>query len=207
MHVLLAGLGALCLLGGAAQPAGAGGVEGAARLVEETSERLFTAVRQETSAVAADPARASALVDEIVSPQVDYRRVARSTLGRHWRDASPEQQERLVAELRTLLVRSYAGTVVEHAGADVEYLPARASAAGDEAAVPTKVSRASGPPLRIDYRLHRTNGEWKLFDVVVGGASLVTTHRHSFSERIAQGGIEGLIRSLADKNATTRRQT
>jgi phospholipid transport system substrate-binding protein len=166
----------------------------AARLIEETSERLFAEMD-------ANGSRAIALVDRLVSPHVDYERIARLALGRHWSDATAEQRTRFTEEFRSLLVRSYASTLADNADAVVEYLPASLRSDGSEAMVPTRVTGSGREALRIDYRLHRPEGEWKLVDVVVAGISLVTTHRASFSEQIGKEGLDGLIRALAERNA------
>jgi phospholipid transport system substrate-binding protein len=166
----------------------------AAQLIEETTERLFAEMD-------ANGSRAIALVDRIVSPHVDYEGIARLVLGRHWSDATAEQRTRFTEEFRSLLVRSYANTVADNADAAIEYLPASLRSDGSEAMVSTRVTGGSREALRIDYRLHRPEGEWMLVDVVVEGISLVTTHRSSFSEQIGKEGLDGLIRALAERNA------
>lgn len=167
-------------------------------VVRDTTERLFAALGQASEP---DADRAAALAEQIVSPRVDYERVTRLVLGRHWEEASEGQRRRFTAEFRDLLVRSYADVVVKNRDAKVQYGPARPPNPKGEATVSTKVGVQGQPPVRIDYRLHREGGTWKVFDIVVEGASLVSTHRTTFSQRIREKGIDALIDELAAKNA------
>ncbi len=69
-----------------------------------------------------------------------------------------------------------------------------------EVMVRTAVQRAAGAPVQIDYGMEKKADSWKCYDVVVAGVSLVTNYRDEFNAQITNGGIDGLIRTLADRN-------
>jgi phospholipid transport system substrate-binding protein len=205
-QLLMALAGALCLIGtwtasSAATVEQAGITDEPTRLVKETTEKLFAAIVDR----GLTPGHAdgmAALIEEIVSPHVDYDRISRWVLGPHWRDASPEQQARFTEEFHKLLTRMYANVILEHTNSSIEYVR-QTSGTGDpnEASVLTELKSGGEPPLGITYRLHHDDSSWKLFDISVEGTSLVSTHRAAFSAEIDKSGIDGLIDALAAKNA------
>ena len=126
----------------------------------------------------------------------------RLAVGRSWREASPAQRETLIREFRTLLVRSYAAAFTFCRDIAVEYRPFRMDAADQDATVNTLIRLPGGAqPIAVDYDMTLTGGQWKVFDVRIDGASLVINYRNLFAQEIQRGGIEGLIKSLIDKNA------
>jgi phospholipid transport system substrate-binding protein len=122
-----------------------------------------------------------------------------SAVGRHWRQATPEQQQRLQDEFKVLLVRSYAGALTQVKEHTVQLKPSRAKSEGDEVVVRTEV-RGKGEPIQLDYRLEKDGDAWKIYDVNVLGVWLVENYRNSFAQEIGANGIDGLIAKLAEKN-------
>ncbi len=174
--------------------------EAAQALVRSTTEQVLAAVERERAAIEADPSRAWALVDELVSPLVDQQRVARWVLGRHWRLASPEQRERFIDEFRLLVLRTYATALTSFTGVEVRYLPLRPGRRRDEVTVRTQIPLRGARSIEVSYRLHYVGGHWRVFDVSIDGISLVSTYRSTFSALVKRGGIEGLLESLSAKN-------
>jgi phospholipid transport system substrate-binding protein len=121
-------------------------------------------------------------------------------MGRNWSKATPEQQKALTAEFRSLLVRTYSGALANYRDNTIEYKPLRMNAGDSEVVVKTQVIQPGGQPVPIDYSLEKKPDGWKAFDVVVSGASLVTNYRDEFNSTIKASGIDGLIKTLADKN-------
>ncbi len=133
-------------------------------------------------------------------PNFDFTRITSLAMGKNWRTATPEQQKRLTDEFRSLLVRTYSGAVSQYRNEKIDYKPLRMNAGDTDVVVRTAVIRASGPPVPMDYSMEKTADGWKCYDVVVGGVSLVTNYRDEFNEQIKSGGIDGLIKTLADRN-------
>lgn len=140
------------------------------------------------------------LVDAKVLPHFDFTRMTRLAVGKNWRNATPEQQQSLVREFRTLLVRTYSSALATYKDQVIDVRPVKLNAGDTEVTVRTQVQQSGGQPVQIDYTMEKKTDGWKVFDVTVAGVSLVTNYRSTFDRQIAEGGIDGLIKSLADKN-------
>lgn len=140
------------------------------------------------------------LVEDLILPHLDFESFSRLTLGKHWRQASPEQREAFTREFRSMLMHTYASSLNTYAGETFEHAGERNEGEG-RVLVQTRFVRVQGEPVRVDYRLHRRDGEWKIYDVVIEGVSLVLNYRSSFGEEISRGGLDQLIQRMADKEA------
>ncbi len=172
-----------------------------AALVQATTGELFARVHNQRDALRADPDAVIPLVEQMLLPHVDLERTSRLVLGKHWRSANQEQRERFMDEFRALLLRTYSTAFIEFTNVDIGYLETRYSEDGHTAVVRSRVRFPDGrPEVPIDYRLALVGEAWKVFDVMVGGISLVTTYRSSFGDEVARRGIDGLLRSLHEHN-------
>jgi phospholipid transport system substrate-binding protein len=140
------------------------------------------------------------LVDAKVLPHFDFTRMTRLAVGKNWRAATPEQQQSLVREFRTLLVRTYSTALATYKDETIEVRPLKLNAGDTEVTVRTRVLQSGGQPVQIDYAMEKKADGWKVFDVTVAGVSLVTNYRSTFDRQIAESGIDGLIKRLAEKN-------
>jgi phospholipid transport system substrate-binding protein len=181
------------LAGGAAQAATAPDA-----LIKQLSDDVIESVKADKAIQAGDVQRIKALVDAKVMPHVDFKRMTSSAVGRYWRTATPEQQQRLQDEFKTLLIRTYAGALTQVKDQTVQLKPMRAQA-GDDATVRTEI-RGSGEPIELDYRLEKAGDDWKIYDVNVAGIWLVDQYRNSFAQEIGTNGVDGLIAKLVDLN-------
>ena len=168
-------------------------------LIQRMSTEVLDAVKADKAIQAGDVGRIVALVDAKVMPNVNFVRMTSSAVGRFWRQATPEQQKRLQDEFKLLLVRTYSGALKEVRDQTVQLKPMRGTADAPEVVVRTEV-RGSGDPIQLDYRLEKSTGSWKIYDVNVLGVWLVENYRNSFAQEIGANGIEGLIAKLAEKN-------
>jgi phospholipid transport system substrate-binding protein len=126
--------------------------------------------------------------------------MTRLAVGRNWAQASDAQKEALTKEFRTLLVRTYSTSLTQFRDQKIEVKPLKMAAADQDVTVRTAVIQQGGPPIPIDYSMEKQGAEWKVYDVVIDGASLVTTYRGSFNDQIQKGGIDGLVKTLQDRN-------
>ena len=175
--------------------------DGALALVRSTTDELFAAVDAYQGVISEHPADARAMVDKYITPHVDLRGVSKLVLGKHWRSASDAQRERFIAQFHILMLRTYATAVTSYNGIQIEYLPMREEPRENLATVRTLIPRAGGEGVTVDYRLHCGGGDWKLFDVIIAGVSMVTTYRSAFASEVNRSGLDGLIDSLEKKNA------
>jgi phospholipid transport system substrate-binding protein len=171
-------------------------------LVRKTTEEVLTVVRNDKDIRAGNVARIVQLIEEKVAPHFDFERMTRLAVGRAWREASPAQREALVKEFRTLLVRSYSAAFTAYTGIAVDYRPYKITPGETETTVQTLIKLPGGaPPMGVDYDMGNTPDGWKVYDVRVAGASLIINYRNLFAQEIQNGGIDGLIKSLVEKNS------
>jgi len=122
-------------------------------------------------------------------------------VGKYWRTATPEQKRALVTEFRNMLVRTYTKVFTVYRDQTVEVKPLKAGAdATGEATVKTIISKPGSQPVLVDYEMKKYDSGWKAFDISIEGVSMVMSYRGTFATQIQQGGIEGLIKTLSDKN-------
>lgn len=169
-------------------------------LIRQLSLETIEAVKADKAIQAGDVGRIIGLVDAKVMPHVNFQRMTASAVGRFWRQATPEQQARLQAEFKTLLMRTYAGALTQVKDQTIGLKPFRAQPTDTEVVVRTEI-RGRGDPIQLDYRLEKSGDTWKIYDVNVLGIWLADQYRNSFAQEIGVNGIDGLIKSLADKNA------
>ena len=175
--------------------------------VKKLIDEVITIVKQDKDIRAGNQKRINELVDTKVLPYFDFDRMTALAVGRNWPKANPEQQKLLTSEFRALLVHTYSSALSAYKNQVIEFKPLRAAAGDNDVTVRTQVKQPGTEPIGIDYSMERTPGGWKVYDVVVGGVSLVTNYRESFTVAIRDGGVEGLIKSLASKNRSLEVQT
>ena len=168
-------------------------------LIQSVSTEVLEAVKADKSIQAGDVRKIIALVDAKVMPHVNFTRMTASAVGRYWRQATPEQQQRLQDEFKLLLVRTYSGALAQVKDQTVTLKPMRGAPTDTEVVVKTEV-RGKGDAIQLDYRLEKTSGAWKIYDLNVLGVWLVENYRNSFAQEIGANGIDGLIGKLAEKN-------
>jgi len=170
------------------------------QLVQKITNEVLAAVKSDKQLAAGDRQKAIKLAEEKVLPYIDFEEATRLAVGRSWTKATPEQKKQLVTEFRNMLVRTYSNALHEYEGQTLKVLPSRKSDAPDEATVRTQYLRQGAPPLPIEFQMLKKDGGWKVYDIAVEGVSLVLTYRSEFDQVVKQGGIDGLIKRLAQKN-------
>lgn len=169
-------------------------------LIKEVSTDVLNAVKADKTIRAGDVGKVTALVDQKVLPYVNFERMTASAVGRYWRQATPDQKQRLEAQFKLLLVRTYSGALAQVSqDQTVELKPMRSSPSDAEVVVRTEI-RGKGDPIQLDYRLEKAGDSWKIYDINVLGVWLVENYRNSFAEEIGANGIDGLIGKLAERN-------
>jgi phospholipid transport system substrate-binding protein len=181
-------------------PAQASQDEQAAKLVREVSQEMLATLEKRRAEVDRDPSLIFGLVDQIVVPHFDFEKITQQAVGKHWRDATPEQRQGLTNGFREVLIRTYAKALLNYSGQDIRYLPVKPGQRENTVTVPTEVRERGGPPVPIDYRMYDKNGKWLVYDLVVDNVSLIANYRDSFNTEIRRDGIDALIRHLGQMN-------
>ncbi|MDH4190209.1 MAG: ABC transporter substrate-binding protein [Betaproteobacteria bacterium] len=170
-------------------------------LVRKMTDEVLESIRRDKALQAGDRDRAVALAEEKVLPLIDFRQMTRLAAGMLWRDATEAQRERLTAEFRAMLIRTYSKAIDVYRGQTMRVLPTRLRPDSSEATVRNQYLRPGKPPVSIDYRMARTPSGWKIIDITVEGISLALTYRTEFNEEVRRSGIDGLLQRMHDKNA------
>jgi len=169
-------------------------------MVKGVTEDVIAIVREDKAIQAGDTRKAVALVEAKLLPYFDFTHMTRLAVGKDWRQASPEQKGVLVEEFKTLLVRTYANALTQYRSQQIDFKPLKAAPGDTDVVVRTEVRQAGAKPVQIDYALDRQGESWKIYDVLVAGVSLVVNYRDSFGQEVRTGGIDGLIKTLKEKN-------
>lgn len=169
-------------------------------LVKRISEDVINTAKNDKAIQAGDTKKVIDLVESKILPHVDFLRMTRLAAGRFWRDATPQQQQQLTTEFRKLLVFTYSGALSQVKDQTIDFKPLRASAGDDDVEVRSQVNMPRGEPIPLNYRLTKNPDGWKIYDINVLGAWLVETYKGTFASEISKGGMDGLIKALADKN-------
>jgi phospholipid transport system substrate-binding protein len=172
------------------------------QLVKQTIDEVLVIIRSDDKVQSGDVARITEVMEEKVAPHFDFPRMTRLAVGRPWRQATREQRRALVNEFHNLLIRTYASAFSMFDAIVIEYRPLRISDEDTDARVNTLIRLPGGmQPISVDYAMKLKDDGWKVYDVSVGGASMIINYRAIFSEEIQRGGVDGLLNSLAEKNA------
>lgn len=169
-------------------------------LVQRVTDEVLEVIRKDKDIQNGSTTKVIELIDRKVLPHFNFSHMTALALGKEWRKASPQQQQQLTGEFKTLLVRTYSNALIGYKNQKVVYKPFKMGAADSEVLVRTEVLQPGAKPVQLDYSLEKIDGQWKVFDVVVAGISLVTNYRDQFSQEVRNGGIDGLIASLEAKN-------
>jgi phospholipid transport system substrate-binding protein len=178
-------------------------------LIKRLSADVLASIKSDKSIQTGEVNRIIALVDAKIMPVVNFQRMTASAVGPAWRQATPEQQQRLQSEFKILLVRTYAGALAQVDDLEISVKPLRASPEDKEVVVRTEV-KGRGDAIQLEYRMEKTPGEgagWKIYNLNVLGVWLVETYRTQFAQEINAKGINGLIATLAERNKTNAKKS
>lgn len=140
------------------------------------------------------------VIEEKVLPHFNFTAMTALAVGQNWGKASPDQKKRLTEEFRTLLVRTYASALAAYSDQKFDFRPLRAKPTDTDVTVNVRVLQPGGQPVTLDYSMEKTANGWKVYDVMVGGVSLVANYRTEFANVVRTSGIDGLIKDLQTKN-------
>ncbi len=169
-------------------------------MLQSVTLEVIAAMKQERIQHNGNAQAVALLVEAKILPLFDFSRMTQIAVARNWRLATPAQQTALTAEFKSLLVRTYSSALSSYSDQVIEFRGTRFAPADTEVTVRSVVKQSGSEPVGMDYDMEKTAAGWKVYDVKVAGVSLVTTYRDSFSERIREDGVDGLIKALEDKN-------
>lgn len=174
---------------------------GPEELVKKVTADVLDTVKADKALQAGDRRKALALAEQKILPHVDFQEAARLATGKAWNSATPEQQQKITSEFRSMLVRIYSNAIDVYRGQTMRVLPSRMPAGATEVTVRNQYLREGRPPVPVEYAMKKNGTAWKIYDISVDGVSLVLTYRSEFEQITRASGVDGLIKRLAEKNA------
>lgn len=171
-------------------------------LVKRVSDEVLQILRTDEGLKQGDSQNAVALVEKVVLPHFNFRRMTSLAVGRDWRSATPEQQKRLIDAFYSMLVRTYSNALTQYRDQTIAFKPVRMAPDEKVVRVQSEIRQPGAQPITVDYTLERGADGWKVFDITVAGVSLVTNYRNTFAQEISKSGIDGLIQALETQSPT-----
>ena len=190
----------LIALGAWALPAPAAEVLAPDALARSVTDEVLRILRTDKEFSAGNQKKVAELIETKVAPHFEFTSMTRLAMGRNWKQATPDQAKALSQEFRTLLVRTYTTAFTQYKDQTVDYRPVKLAPGDSDVVVKSFIKQPSGQPVSVDYRMEKTDMGWKVYDVKIEGISLVENYRNTFNSEVQRGGIDGLIKTLADKN-------
>ncbi len=197
MQRMLVGVGSLAMAMMLAWPAPvlAGGPATAA--VKQTVDEVIRILADEKMKKPDKLSERRKLLEKVVGDRFGYDEMSKRTLAAHWQKLDDKQRAEFTELFKRLLTNSYADKIEGYSGEQIQYINERNE--GDYAEVRTKA--ASGKTeIPLDYRLLNRAGDWRVYDVVVDGVSLVNNYRGQFAKIIRTSGYDDLVKQLRDKS-------
>ena len=190
----------LALSAHAIQPARAAEITPPDVLARAVTDEVLKIIRSDKELQAGNQKKVADLIETKVAPHFEFTSMTRLAMGRNWSQASPDQKKALAQEFRTLLIRTYATAFTQYRDQTIEYRPLKIAPEETDVVVKSLIKQSGGQPVAVDYRMEKTERGWKVYDVKIEGISLVENYRGTFNAEVQRNGIDGLIKSLADKN-------
>ena len=173
-------------------------------LVRRTTTDVLNIIKQDKDIQGGNTRKIVELAEEKVLPNFNFARMTQLAVGKNWREASDVQKQALTKEFRTLLVRTYSTSLAQYRNQAIEVKPTKFAPADTEVTVKTLISQPAGQAIPLDYSMEKTAQGWKAYDILIDGVSLVTNYRSTFAEEVRKSGIDGLVKTLTDRNAKLR---
>ena len=174
--------------------------DGPLELVHKTADDVLAVLKADDS-IQQDKEKIYKLAEEKILPNFDLDRISMLVLGKTWRKINEGQQQQFKSEFKTMLLRTYAVALGKYKDQEIDFKPLRMEPTDKQATVKTQIIQEGAQPISVDYTLAKKDDEWKVFDIVIEGVSLVTNYRSQFASEIKNNGIDSLITKLAEKNS------
>jgi len=171
-------------------------------LVKNVTLEVVEIIQRDKDIQKGDRRKVIALIEVKVLPHFNFQAMTSSAVGRNWDRASADQKARLIDEFKTLLVRTYSSALASYSNQKFDFRPLRAKPTDTDVTVNVRILQSGTEPVTIDYDMEKRPGGWKVWDVRVGGISLVANYRTEFDNLVRDSGVEGLIKALYAKNSS-----
>ena len=176
-------------------------------LARNVTDEVVQILRTDKDLQAGNQKKARDLIETKIAPHFNFTSMTKLALGKNWAAATPDQRKALTEEFRALLVQTYTTSLTLFKDQKIEYRPLKVAPDETDVLVRSLVkSSGGGEPVQVDYGMEKTDEGWKVYNVKIGGISLVENYRGTFNTEIQKSGVDGLIKTLRDKNRSLMAQ-
>ncbi len=172
---------------------------GPSELIESSANIMLSGIDARRAEFRKDPTGLYKLVEDTLLPNFDTPYAAQLVLGKHWRNATPEQRKRFVEAFYNSLLYTYGDAMVDFTADRLKVFPSKVAPTDERATVRTEIKRSNGTKVSVNYSLRKVNGVWKAWDVVIDGISYVKSYREDYGAEVDQKGLEAVIARLEAK--------
>ena len=169
-------------------------------LAKSVTDEVLVILRADKDIQAGNQKKVYELIETKIAPHFNFTTMTRLAMGKNWSQANLEQRKALTGQFRVLLVRTYTTAFTQYSNQTIEYRPIRLAPNDDDVMVKSFIKQPSGQPVAVDYSMEKTDQGWKVYNVKIEGISLVENYRNTFNTEVQKGGIDGLVKALAEKN-------
>jgi phospholipid transport system substrate-binding protein len=171
----------------------------AQQIVEDTASQIKARMRDEV--FSKDFKKVTVYVDGLIETHTDFELIANLVLGKLWKEATDNQKQQFNNEFRTLLVRTYSRAFMEINNWTINYLPIIPLSDEKKIVIKTQVIQSGQKPISIDYKMYNAGEQWKIYDLIIEGVSLVTNYRTIFkNDNEKSKSLDSIIDDLKLKN-------
>ncbi|MGB2739154.1 MAG: ABC transporter substrate-binding protein [Cognaticolwellia sp.] len=170
------------------------------QVIEITGNSLFARIASNQDALKKFPDLMRDIVEEELMPSVDYQYAAFKILGKHLQKTTPEQRVKFITAMRSYLVRTYANALTQYSNQKVAYEPGtKLKENAKSASVDVKITDAGKPDIKITFQMRKDtrSQEWKAYDMIVEGISLISSKQSEFNRKISDLGLDQVTLELA----------
>jgi phospholipid transport system substrate-binding protein len=175
-------------------------------LVKSVTLEVVELISKDKEIKSGSRAKLIAVIEQKVLPHFNFTAMTALAMGQNWAKATAEQKKQLTEQFRTLLVRTYASALAAYSEQKFDFRPLRAKPTDTDVTVNVRVLQPGAQPVTLDYSMEKTANGWKVYDVMVGGVSLVANYRTEFANTVRASGVDGLIRDLQAKNKSLEKK-
>lgn len=170
-------------------------------MLESVTQQILVKLKAEKTAIQTDSARLIQIVDEIIMPHVDIEETSKRILAKNWREMTPTQHQQFVKEFEIQLIRTYAAAFRSYDQQHIVFVGTRPNPQDPKRTEVRSLIKESGQAdIPVNYRLLNNGQQWKVYDIIVDGISIVSSYRSQFNEAIARDGIDKVIQDMHEKN-------
>lgn len=173
------------------------------QILDNATQSMLSSLKTNKQELKRNPNKIYSIVDDILVPHVDTEYMAKWVVGRqYWAGANADQHRRFISEFKKMVVRSYASSLLAYSDQTVTYFPIKGDIEGkNKVQVSSVIRQPSGESINVSYRLLRVSNDWKVYDIIIEGVSLLQGFQSQFADDLRASGFEKLIDKLHVHNA------